>query len=119
MGSIQEYVGDFKGLLDIRAGEWAIPAIVILVGFASFGLGRLSALQSPKTALTEANTASAVLPELAAGGLVVASRTGSAYHYPWCAGAETIKEANKIWFKDEATARAAGYSPAKNCKGLK
>jgi hypothetical protein len=49
---------------------------------------------------------------------VVASRTGKKYHFPWCAGARSIKESNKIWFISEQEARKAGYEPATNCKGL-
>ena len=116
--SIQEHWGRIKGHLDRGAGEWGIPVIVLLVGLASFGLGRFSALDRPKTAISEAQTANTASAAMALGGLVVASRTGSAYHYPWCGGADSIKESNKIWFKDEDAARAAGYSPAKNCKGL-
>lgn len=49
---------------------------------------------------------------------VVASRTGKKYHFPWCAGARSIKDTNKIWFDSESAARRAGYEPASNCKGL-
>lgn len=56
--------------------------------------------------------------EMFIGGEIVASRTGSAYYFPWCGGATKISVVNKVWFKDETAARAAGYTPAKNCKGL-
>lgn len=55
----------------------------------------------------------------AAGGKLVASKTGKKYFYPWCTGAAKIAEANKIWFNSEAEARANGLQPAANCKGLK
>lgn len=99
--------------------EWGSIAIVILVGLASFGLGRLSALEEarPVVSVIEAETATAAR-SLSAGGSVVASRTGSAYHFPWCGGAASIKEGNKVWFQSEQAARSAGYTPAKNCKGL-
>jgi hypothetical protein len=51
-------------------------------------------------------------------GNYVASKTGSKYHLPWCSGAQTIKEENKIWFETKEEAESRGYSPAKNCKGL-
>ncbi len=51
--------------------------------------------------------------------LVVASKTGKKYHFPWCSGAKRINEANKITFQSTELARKAGYSPAANCKGLK
>lgn len=123
MAILQESVGKIKGVLDKGAGEWGIPIIVVFVGFASFGLGRLSATETatPIVGLSQVSAAAAVGEPKAMpiGGQVVASRTGSAYHYPWCGGASSIKEGNKVWFKSEEAARAAGYKPAKNCKGLK
>ena len=55
--------------------------------------------------------------ENAEGG-VIASKNGTKYHYPWCSGAQTMKEENKIFFESIAAARAAGYLPAGNCSGL-
>jgi len=55
---------------------------------------------------------------MAVGGLVVASRTGSVYHFPWCAGASQIKAENQIWYSSEEAAKEAGYAPSRNCKGL-
>ncbi len=52
------------------------------------------------------------------GGKYVASKSGSAYHFPWCSGAKRIKEANKIYFNTKEEAEKAGYRPAGNCKGL-
>lgn len=48
----------------------------------------------------------------------VASKTGSKYYLPNCAGAKRIKEENKVWFATKELAAAAGYQPAANCKGL-
>lgn len=52
-------------------------------------------------------------------GRVVASKNGTKYHYPWCAGAKQISEKNLITFESIESARTAGYTPASNCKGLK
>jgi len=106
-------------------------AVIILVGTASFGLGRLSAYETKKEPVTiemsefsensEAKTKPTVLGEsldLKEGGEVVASKTGDKYHFPWCAGAKRILESNKIYFKSAEEAKAAGYLPAANCKGL-
>jgi hypothetical protein len=107
-----------NGLEDLLA-EWGLIAIVILVGLASFGLGRLSAFEEAKPAISVRQAAAASAPVSSqTGGLVVASKKGSAYHFPWCSGAQSIAEGNKVWFESEEAARAAGYSPAKNCKGL-
>lgn len=51
-------------------------------------------------------------------GAYVASRSGTAYHLPWCVGALRIREENKIWFSSKEEAEQKGYHPAKNCKGL-
>ena len=51
-------------------------------------------------------------------GNFVASKKGTAYHFPWCPGAKRIKEKNKIWFQTKAAAEKAGYRPAANCPGL-
>jgi methylphosphotriester-DNA--protein-cysteine methyltransferase len=48
----------------------------------------------------------------------VASKSGKAYHLPWCSGAQRIKEANKIYFASKAEAEQAGYTPAANCPGI-
>ena len=51
-------------------------------------------------------------------GVVAASRNGKRYYYPWCAGLNRVKEANKIWFESEEKAEAAGYIVASGCERL-
>ncbi len=48
-------------------------------------------------------------------GEYVASINSSKYHYASCSSAATIKEENKIWFADKATAEDMGYSPCSRC----
>ena len=48
----------------------------------------------------------------------VASKNGTKYYPPDCAGADRISDANKVWFISGAAAMKAGYEPAANCKGL-
>lgn len=96
--------------------------VIILVALISFGLGRLSKIGERKTPIT-IETLNKVEPLSNQGstltGNYVASKNGTKYHYPWCAGAQSIKEENKIYFSSEEEARKAGYTPASNCKGLK
>lgn len=101
-----------------------ITLSIILIGFAGFGLGRLSALEKGrdpiqiKPANLSATTFSSEKADNSAG-LLVASKSGKKYHFPWCAGASQIAEKNKIWFASYEEAQKAGYTPASNCPNLK
>lgn len=109
---IKNWMGD-------TVGEWGTVAIVFLVALASFGLGRLSSLEETRPLVSISQAPIDAKPRaLAPGGLFVASKTGSVYYYPWCAGATKIAVQNQRWFKDDMEAQRAGYTPAKNCKGL-
>lgn len=108
-----------------------ICGVILLVGVAGFLLGRLSIAERSSMLPSESQAGVSLvegsevqknegLPAVvgATDGSVVASKSGSKYHFPWCAGAQSIKESNKVWFASIAEARAAGYEPASNCKGL-
>ena len=119
MGNIQDIGLKIKGLAADMVHEWGLIIVVFLVAVASFGLGRLSALEEarPPVSITQAPMA-ANQQAIAPGGLLVAARSGSVYYYPWCTGAAKILQQNQRWFQSEEAARKAGYAPAKNCKGL-
>ena len=51
-------------------------------------------------------------------GTYVGSKNGTKYHLPWCSGALRILEENKVWFRSADEAKAKGYTPAANCKGI-
>lgn len=116
---LSDFTNKIKNWADITVEEWGLVAIVFLMALASFGLGRLSVLESvrPPVSITSAPTI-AEPRGMNIGGLIVASRTGSAYYFPWCASAAKIAPQNQVWFASEEKARQAGYAPAKNCKGL-
>jgi len=117
--NIPEIQLKIKNTLHEMVDEWGLIAVIFLLGLASFGLGRLSALEEAKPVVSVGVAVETATPRpMQVGGLIVASRKGSAYHYPWCAGAQSMAEGNKVWFQSEAKARAAGYTPAKNCRGL-
>ena len=107
--------------------------IIFFVGAASYGLGKLSEVRTERPAVqvieAVAGEGSAVAaleatapeaPETppAVPGSFVGSRNSDKYHYPWCPGAQRIKEENKVWFTTREEAERAGYTPASNCKGL-
>ena len=129
-----------KSLLDKK--DILLVLLIVLVGVTSFGLGRLSVSPADKSPVkityparesgevaepslsgksaAAAATAAAKGGQAAAdtSGKVVASKSGSKYHFPWCSGALRISQKNKIWFDSPAAAEAAGYDKASNCKGL-
>ncbi len=111
-----------------------LALIIFLTAIISFGLGRLSRLEEAKTPITieqptaaKDESSAAVATKIQSqnsksaiqGGEVVASKNGTKYHFPWCAGAQSIKAENKITFPSAEEARKTGYTPASNCKGLK
>lgn len=117
--SIRDISLKVKSWADVAIREWGLILVIFLVALASFGLGRLSATEAARPPVSIGRALQEGEPRgMAVGGLVVASRTGSVYHYPWCSGASQIKAENQIWFKSEEAAQAAGYAPSKSCKGL-
>lgn len=105
--------------------------IITLVLTFFFGLGRYSYLVDqrknvvirngvPKETSLSGSTSLGEVKGVRTGDeSVVASKSGTKYHFPWCTGAKQISEANKIVFPSPEEARKAGYTPASNCKGLK
>jgi len=82
-----------------------------------------NALSSEQNVMTGTATDTKIIPTTVeparvTSGYVVASKNGTKYHLPTCPGAATILPQNKIMFKNSIEAEKAGYSPAKNCKGL-
>jgi len=125
--NIQDFGQKCKlGLLDDRLFS---ALLVLFVGVASFGLGRVSVPQNmlhtevktdtvvQEMVVENVNTEAAVSASLEEGQYV-ASKNGARYHLPWCGSAKNIKEENKVWFDTKEAAEAAGYTPAQNCEGL-
>jgi hypothetical protein len=83
---------------------------------ASFAFGYVAGYGQGK----EEGVAYQTAPRAAPAGdeSVVASRGGTKYYLPWCAGADRITDANKVWFASPEAAAASGYEPAANCDGL-
>ncbi len=130
---LYQYVIKVKSWISENKSDLYIASLIFLVGLASFGLGRLSVLWptkepitiEPRTYAEQTQTdaeifprESAFSPHKSAAGKFVASKNGTAYHFPWCPGALRIKEENKIWFDTKEEAESRGYRPAANCEGL-
>lgn len=116
--SIADLISQCKNSLEKWLLGWGLPIVVLLVAIICFGLGRLSAAEAQSQPITLRVASTTNDRPLYVGGEIVASRSGSAYYYPWCSGAARIAERNKVWFKSESEASKAGYAPAKTCKGL-
>ncbi len=123
--------------------KYFIPVVIILIAIIAFCLGRISGLQEKREPVRVINNSPPIsvnnplnppyvkgeaekenLGEVkgvstSSSGSVVASKNGTKYHYPWCAGAKQISQKNLISFNSIEEAQKAGYSPASNCKGLK
>lgn len=120
--------------------------VLILAAVLFFLLGRLSAIEDrhqPIRILKSAtagqegemeNAAAAILgansasqgaagtpvgvPTPTTTGEVIGSKSGKKYYFPWCGTVKRIKPENQVHFASIEAARAAGFTPGGNCKGL-
>jgi len=135
---IQNFIQKCKHLLNTinTREDIFIMLIIILVGFGGFGLGRISKINESRAPVSIEYGSNSISSEMTSdvglskssdtvqpniephNMMFVASVNGAKFHFPWCSGAQRIKESNKIWFASKEKAIKAGYSAAKNCKGL-
>ncbi len=122
----------------LKDGRLFFFVVVFMVALGAFGLGRLSlkpletntpvkktvprtssqvAAPSATPSVEKATTSAVSTTEITEGGYV-GSKNSTKYHLPWCSGAKRIKEENKVYFADKASAEKAGYTPAGNCPGI-
>ena len=113
---LSEKVERVKAFINENQSDLLIALSFLLIALVGFGLGRLSYLVQNKPPITVegVNLGAVSAPE----ALFVASKNGTAYYPPSCAGAGRIKEENKIWFSSQKEAESLGYKPASNCPGL-
>lgn len=105
-----------KGLIARVPRDALLVSVLVLASLLSFGLGFLAGLEAGQGNGVSLGTLTPLATSTA--GSVVASKNGTKYYLPQCAGAERISEGNKVWFVSAAQALAAGYTPAANCAGL-
>ncbi len=120
--SIEEYVisedADYKkerswkdNFWNFIEGKYFITAVIILVAIIAFSLGRVSGLQDKRQpvrvisdvsgevkGVATSSLAASATASASQGGQVVASKNGTKYHYPWCAGAKQISPQNLVTF---------------------
>ena len=133
--SIKDNWKKIKGRIDfdeVLEKNTFLTALMIIVALISFGMGRLSGLETARKNVEidfpKGQEASAFLgtfatttpkaPSVKTSGVYVASKNGTKYYLPSCASSKRISVTNRIWFDTKAEAETAGYSPAANCKGL-
>lgn len=97
--------------------------LTILLVTLAFFLGRMSTIfdERPIFSLEEMAQQKSDLASLkqfqnTSTSTIVASKKGKKYYFVWCKYADTIKESNKIYFKDEETAKASGRTLANGCQ---
>lgn len=133
--SIKERWEKIKGIADFEEmmeKNTFLTMLAVLIALISFGLGRLSGLETVKKDVeiefpkgqeagallgTFSTEAQKSIPEKTSG-TYVASKNGTKYYLPSCGSAKNISQKNRIWFDNKKEAEDAGYEPASNCKGM-
>jgi hypothetical protein len=102
-----------------------IVILIILVGTASFGLGKLSSYEKKKAPISiikgdiskelpkNIDQNATVVNTTMKDEVVFASKSGKRYYYKNCSS--TVKEENKIWFSSIKEAEAIGLTLASGC----
>jgi len=123
---LTEKIKQGKAWFSENEKELLFAGLVIVGMTLAYGLGRLSKFEAsqPPVTITLPSTTDmvAAISSVASvptsnteQGKITASKNGSKYYFPWCNSAN-IKQANRIYFDNEAAAQAKGYTLAANCK---
>lgn len=127
--SITDIFNKIKSKIEIDISTILLFLIIIGVGISSFGLGRLSVVNSFENKnknivvdsnndiyLTEKDIENNLSFETAKERMFVASKSGKLYYSLNCSGANKIKEENKMYFKSKEDAEKFGYVYSSSCK---
>ena len=120
--SINDFMNKIKGKIDIDRTTLLCLFVIVLVGFCSFGLGRLSVSneEDEKVLSGQDNNASLIEKEIGDSSfkerMYVASKNGKLYYTKDCNGAKRIAQKNEVWFATKEDAEQAGYSFSASCK---
>ena len=107
-----------------------VVLIVILVGLASFELGRLSKNTSSGVKIEYLNQEANIISSVESSNLLqktakektsigknfFASSRGSKYYPVGCEAGKTIKQENRIYFTTREGAEGAGYELSSSCR---
>lgn len=132
--SIHDYIYKIKDKTTIDKTTILYLFIIIGVGISSFGLGRLSVINSNSIGnkgiiiktdnLVETsdletrknNDDILAIQTQSTGKRYVASKNGVKYYPLGCGGAKRIKPENEVWFSTTEEAEKAGYTKSSTCK---
>jgi hypothetical protein len=104
----------------------ATPRDVLIVStflgssLLSFGLGYAAGSDAGQGSAPLLKTSPSVISSATSTSAlrVVASKNGTKYYPPDCAGAKRISDGNKIWFDSPELAESNGYERAAQCTGI-
>ncbi len=129
MQKIKQMIDRIKNWLESEKGkDILIVIIVILVGLASFELGRLSKendssgikIEYPSRNTTQAanvvsSAENAKVPENI-GKTFFASSRGTKYYSIGCSAGKNLKQENRVYFETREEAEKAGYALSAMCQ---
>ena len=130
--SIHELSNKIKGVGKDLNHIFTYIFLILIVGFGSFFLGRLSVtsqnigISSDNNLTTskynsnyQAKYTESKLQSTASSsqeGKYLASKNGKLYYTASCKASNRIKPENRVWFGTESDAIEAGYSKSSSCK---
>lgn len=121
--SITNLSNKIKSKINFDKQVFLLVIVVVLVGGASFGLGRLSVNGEGEDNVIIENKVvndqeTGYNKEEALNGekRYVASKNGTKYYSRDCSGANRIKLENQIWFKNREDAEKSGFTYSSTCK---
>ncbi|MEI7688766.1 MAG: hypothetical protein WCI91_01120 [Candidatus Nomurabacteria bacterium] len=132
--SINDFMDKIKGKIGLDVYTLICLCIIVIVSVASFGLGRLSVLNTidksnsklgnDNTSLVKGEIGNSNIVEndtvvdssLSKKRMYVASKNGKLYYSLGCSGAKRISAKNEIWFATTSEAEKAGFTLSASCK---
>ncbi len=132
--SINHFMNKIKGKSGIDGITFMCLFIIVLVGISSYGLGRLSVIESDNSSnvIIKDNNIPIDNIEYTKNSnlegktnlniqdvkekMYVASKNGKLYYSIGCSGAKRISTANQVWFASSVDAEKSGYILSTSCK---
>lgn len=108
--SIQENVKKINSHITVAVIASLLTTAVLLVGFAVY-LERQAEFRSSGVTYTAGDVQGAPVPTEPFGAV-----NSPVYTYAWCQGADKIKPANRVYFRDADDAERRGRTLSKLCE---